>query len=140
LIIPNIQTLDMKKTFAILVIAVCLSACYYDNFEELYPGAGLDDSCDTSGTISFAGKVQPILNQNCGTSQSGCHAPGASGFWDLSGYAGTAAANADGVLLPSIKHEAGAQPMPKVGSGSIKMNDCNIAIIEKWIVQGANNN
>lgn len=125
------------KYLLIMICLITLSACYYDNFEELYPGAGLSDTCDTAGTISFATKVLPIMTGNCGSSQSNCHG-GTSplGFYQLSNHSGVKAANDDGILLPSINHTGGS-PMPK---NAAKMNDCNIKTIEKWVAQGALNN
>jgi hypothetical protein len=43
----------------------------------------------------------------------------------------------NGSLLGSITHQGGYSPMPK---GSAKLEDCPIAVIQKWIEMGAPNN
>jgi hypothetical protein len=128
--------LSKKIILLCFVIIGGFSSCYYDNFAELNPGAGLSGCTDTAGTITFATKVLPIMQQNCGTSNPGCHQNNAStGFYDLNNKAGVDVAIADGKFLGSIKHEAGASAMPKTGG---KLDDCSIAVIEKWINTGAN--
>ncbi len=117
----------------LLVLASGLSACYYDNFSELNPGLGLN-GCDTTGTISFTAKVLPIMNSYCGTGDVSCHKDNSSsGFYILNTKAGVDVAIADGKFLGAIKHDGSAIAMPKNGG---KLDDCSIAIIEKWINTG----
>ncbi len=126
----------MKKIFYIIFILTSItviSSCYYDNFEEINPGAGL--TCDTSITVSFATNILPIMQSNCGTNNSACHNASGAGFYQLDNIAGIDAAIADGKFIESIKHENGVSRMPK---NSPKMDDCNIALIDKWLSTGKN--
>jgi hypothetical protein len=126
----------MKKIFYIIFILTgitVISSCYYDNFEEINPGARL--TCDTSITVSFATNILPIMQSNCGTNNSACHNANGAGFWQLDNVAGIDAAIADGVFIESIKHIGTVSRMPK---NSPKMDDCNIALIDKWLSTGKN--
>lgn len=125
----------MKKIILLgLVIISGLSACYYDNFEEINPGLGLNGCTDTAGTISFTAKVMPIMNANCGTGDNTCHqSNSSSGFYVLNTKAGVEVAIADGKYIESIRHDVGAIAMPKNGG---KLDACSIAVIEKWIATG----
>ena len=114
-------------------VAIFIASCYYDNFEEVYPGAGLTNTCDTAGTMTYNLNAKKIFDENCGTSQSGCHSANSSSGYNLSDYAGSVATANTGLLLGSIRHENGYSAMPK---NLPKMNDCNIVVIEKWVSQG----
>ena len=48
-----------------------LSSCYYDKEELLYHGANNGPCIDTAGTISYAQKVAPMLQQYCYSCHSG---------------------------------------------------------------------
>jgi mono/diheme cytochrome c family protein len=92
-------------------------------------------SCDTTGVMSYASRVKPILQNNC----YGCHSGTASsgGGIVLSDYNNLKTSVDNGTLLGSIEQLDGYSAMPKGGS---KMSNCNIAIIRKWIAAGAPNN
>ena len=68
----------MNKLVSLLIV-ISLSACYYDNEEELYPN--LD--CTTK-TISFSSDISPIINTKCAT--TGCHVQGGSGSGIFENY------------------------------------------------------
>ncbi len=125
----------MKRIILIgFVLISGLSACYYDNFEELNPGLGLAGCTDTTGAISFTAKVLPIMTAYCGTNDATCHLNNSStGFYILNTKAGVEVAIADGNFLNSINHVSGASAMPKNGG---KLDACSIAVIEKWIATG----
>lgn len=130
----------LKRTGGLITVVLLLfSSCYYDTVEELDPNFGLNTTCDTAGTISFSAKVQPILTTFCGTSGNAapaCHGQNASSGIPLVSYADVVN-SAAGSLMDAINHSNGASPMPKGGG---KLDDCRIAIIQKWIDQGAENN
>jgi mono/diheme cytochrome c family protein len=115
-----------------LFVVVGLTACYYDKEELLY---GAPAPCtDTTGTISYAAKVVPILQANC----YGCHSGSApSGGQAMGTYTADKTMAQNGKLLGVISHANGFSPMPKGGS---KLSNCNIAVVRKWIEAGAPNN
>jgi mono/diheme cytochrome c family protein len=125
----------MRKYHAwILIPAILfglLQGCYYDKKETLYPAPAGSTNCDTT-SVTYSGKVQPILATSC----VGCHNSGnAQGGYDLSSHTGVS--NSSARLLGSIKHSSGFSAMPK---NAPKLGDCQILIIEKWLANGAPNN
>lgn len=81
--------------------------------------------CDTSNVV-YEGIVSQILNANCATPS--CHSGDPAGGFSLDTYE-SAKENMD-FAMPSIRHDADAQPMPKYGS---KLDTCLINILQKWI-------
>lgn len=89
--------------------------------------------CDTS-SATFSKTVQPIFTSWC----IGCHKPSNLGAGiDLTTYAGIVASQNNNSLLGSIEHMSGFSQMPK---NTNKLSDCDIAIIKKWLREGAINN
>lgn len=92
-------------------------------------------TCDTTGVMSYASRIKPILQNNC----NGCHggtAQSGAGII-LSDYNNVKTSVDNGTLLGSIEQLSGYSAMPKGGN---KMSNCNIAVIRKWIAAGAPNN
>jgi hypothetical protein len=88
--------------------------------------------CDTV-TLTFANDILAIFDNNCNACHSGSTT---NGGYDLSAYVGIKRA-LDSNLLPGvIEHASGYKAMPP----SIKLNDCDISKIKRWILNGAPNN
>ncbi len=81
---------------------------------------------------SYQTNILPLLKTNC----IGCHGAGNTTGINLSSFAGVRNASLSGKLNGTITHTAGFSPMPK---NSAKLPACNIAQIQKWISNGANN-
>jgi mono/diheme cytochrome c family protein len=123
--------LHLRKILATFLFGIAVSSCYYDKESVLYPAQA---SCNTPATVSYGQQVLPILQQSC----YGCHsgtAPG--GNIAMGTYAADNAIAINGKLYGSISWSPGFQPMP-LGAG--KLSACNIALIKKWIDNGAPNN
>lgn len=123
-----------QNRYVLLLICglVSLTACYYDKEDLLY-GPSLPCT-DSTGTISYASKVVPILQSSC----YGCHSGATpSGGQAMGTYTTDKAMAANGKLIGTITHATGFSPMPKGGS---KLSACNIAVIQKWVTAGAPNN
>lgn len=89
--------------------------------------------CDSS-SFTYAADVRPILDIYC----VGCHnGPNPQGNKELVTYDGVKKFAQDGRLLGSMVHEVGIVAMPYKTD---KMPDCEIAIVRKWIEDGAQNN
>lgn len=123
----------MKSAAAVLLGSVLFGSCYYDKSDLLYPNSG-NTLCDTTGTISYAQKVQPLLSSQCYS----CHtSAGGSGGINMATYANDRAIAVNGKLYGSISHAAGFSAMPK---GGLQFSACQLATIKKWIDAGAPNN
>jgi mono/diheme cytochrome c family protein len=114
----------------LLFSAISLESCYYDNEEFLY---GKGSACDTSN-VRYNVQVRAILQSNC----TGCHNINLSnGMVRLDEHALVQARANDGSLMGSIRHNAPYVAMPPSGT---KLSNCDIAILQAWINQGAPNN
>jgi hypothetical protein len=126
----------MKIILSVLIIIVCmvsLSSCYYDKEELLY-GSSNTPCTDTTGTVSYAQKVIPVLQQYCYSCHSGSFP---SGNIAMGTYAADKAIAQNGKLYGTISHSSGYVAMPQ---GMPKLGNCQIAVIKKWIDSGIPNN
>jgi cytochrome c5 len=127
----------MKKLLVPVTVMVAiiagLTGCYYDKAEILYPAGS--STCDTTAASTFNGSVLPILNNNC----KSCHgAPAVAGAGIiLDSYAGVKAQVDNGKLMGDLNQTAGFNAMPLGGS---KLSACDLAIVQRWINAGAQNN
>ncbi len=95
-----------------------------------------NNSCDKCDTIDFkySTAIKAIMQNKC----QGCHNPASlGGGVDLSTYNGVKASALTGKLYGSVIWSAGISAMPK---GGIKLPDCEITQIRKWIDAGSQNN
>ncbi len=107
----------------------------------LLTGCGSDDD-DMATKVSYKSDIKPIFDVNC----AGCHNTGGiakNSNVFLTNYSETKLAvgltrNGKNLLLGSIKHEAGINPMPP--SPAPKLSAVNINKIEDWIKAGAPDN
>lgn len=126
----------MKKIFIAFVLfsmGLVLYSCYYDKEDLLYGGSNVPCT-DTAGTVSYASKVVPLLQQNCYSCHTGSFP---SGNITMGTYTTDKAIATNGKLYGSISYASGYSPMPKGGS---KFNNCQLALIKKWIDSGCPNN
>jgi hypothetical protein len=115
------------------LLVVILYSCTKVNEEELALDAERQKLCDLD-SVHFTEHVLPIISSKC----MPCHDnTQASGGLTLVTYDDISFLALDGILLKSIKHEAGATPMPQ---GDEQLHECYISAIEKWTAQGALNN
>ncbi len=117
----------------IICVIMLVTACYYDSEEYLYPQLG--NPCDTAN-VTFSLSVKPLLQSYC----YGCHSNSTSslgGNIRLEDYADVKIRADDGSLYGSISHSGGFSTMPL---GAAKLQDCKIALVQKWIDTGAPNN
>ncbi|MCB0618317.1 MAG: hypothetical protein KDC43_02580 [Saprospiraceae bacterium] len=122
----------MKMRFGLLaLIPLLLTACYYDNKEDLYQFANL--ACEFTD-VSYQADVLPVLEANCLV----CHNQGLqSGNVNLDGIANVRIQANNGRLYGSLNHDNGYAPMP---SASQQIGDCDLQKIKFWIDAGAPEN
>jgi mono/diheme cytochrome c family protein len=124
----------MKRILiAAFAVAATLSGCYYDNMEELYPALIINNTCDSTITPTYSGKIAEIMNNNCVS----CHNAGSGNPYVLDNYQGMAAVAASGQLVGSVYQQPGFQAMPGAGP---PLDDCQKALIRKWVEAGYPNN
>ncbi|HMU47774.1 MAG TPA: hypothetical protein PKC72_15490 [Chitinophagaceae bacterium] len=127
----------MKIFISLLISAIVLafiSSCYFDKEDLLYGGANNAGCADTTGSVSYAQKVVPVLQQYCYS----CHTGGfPSGGILMGTYNADKTIAVNGKLYGSINHSSGYSPMPK---GMPKLSNCQIIMIKKWIDTGMLNN
>ncbi len=132
--------MKFRLTIFFIAATAILSGCYYDNVDELYP---VITKCDTTGTVSFANDISPIMLHSCGSSDLACHngASSQSGY-GLGNYDDVKFTIDDsGDFLETITHSTSISAslwMPK-GSSS-KIDDCSIQKITAWLNRGTLNN
>lgn len=89
-------------------------------------------TCDTSGTVTFSGHVASIISTNC----EGCHnATTSFGNVSLETYDQIKTIADNGALMHSLLATGGYSIMPTSGP----LSDCEIAKIQKWVDNGAQN-
>ena len=113
----------------VIIIALFLASCYYDNEEALYPA--LSTSCDTTN-VTYSGTIAPLLSSNCTI----CHSGGTpSGSVTLTSYSGVQSVAASGMLMNALKGN-GVPLMPPSGV----LSACKKSQVQVWINKGMLNN
>lgn len=123
--IKHSKTLILFTGFLILS-ALFLGSCYYDNEEDLYPNI---PPCDTAN-VKYSETVAPVMANHC----NGCHGgsfPAAGIRTDT--YEGLSVVAANGRLWGSINHQQGFSFMPK---DAPKLSACDLAKIRMWLDEG----
>lgn len=125
----------MKKLIAILSVAATgvFTGCYNDNMDDVYPGAGLFQPCDTMTVISYQQDIVPIIQNNCIACHSGA---GANADVHLDSYQGVYDVANVGLFTGVTWHEATYTPMPP----NYQLDSCSLVQIKKWVLAGAPNN
>lgn len=121
----------MKKIITITAItALALFSCKKEKSEE-------PEETPDPVSFKFAADVQPIFNQSCGTGTF-CHSTSNAADSKVFETHAGASAVPNSTILGALKHESGFEAMPKntSGSGSTKLSNDKIAIIEAWINGG----
>ena len=111
-----------------------LSKAKTDSIFSWIKKGGLNEQCnsicDTTGNITYASQIQPIVDLNC----VGCHgANNPSGGITLLTAANLQPVATSGKLMPSIKR-TGLKVMPP----TFALTKCEVRDFELWITQGYN--
>lgn len=123
----------LNNLIAITGLVFLLSRCVNDKTTEITP--------TVKSNVSFQLDIQPILNQECIM----CHSPMMGRDPNLqSGFAYNSLMSGDGITpgdsegseLMEMLHGGGDNPMPP----GYKISPTKIALIAKWIDEGAKNN
>jgi hypothetical protein len=131
--LPSINRMIRNGFFSILFI-ICLTTCYYDNEENLYPQLG--QNCDLTN-VTYTLTVKPILQSYCLSCHSTAAASASGGGIRLENYTDLKTYVTNGKLYGSVSHAAGYSAMPK-GGGTL--DNCSLIKLKKWIDDGSLNN
>jgi hypothetical protein len=131
--LPSINRMIRNGFFSILFI-ICLTTCYYDNEENLYPQLG--QNCDLTN-VTYTLTVKPILQSYCLSCHSNAAASASGGGIRLENYTDLKTYVTNGKLYGSVSHAAGYSAMPK-GGGTL--DNCSLIKLKKWIDDGSLNN
>ena len=120
----------MKNAVLVLLIIAGITACYYDNEENLYPA--LNNFCDTTG-LTFTGKVLPVFRTNCYSCHSAADFAASGGNINLEDFNNLKQIALSGTLMGVLTHDPRFSPMPKGGN---KLDTCSISKVKIWIDKG----
>lgn len=125
----------LHQVLWVVSVAVGLLALSHCNPDDTPPPEPVDSLLLDSTPVSYGEDVLKVLNSgNC----LGCHSDDTKqGNLSLEGYENFKKAADDETLLRAIKHQSGAVPMPLDRD---KLSAEKIAVIERWIIQGAKEN
>ncbi len=120
------------KPLIMIFLGLSVTSCYYDELPA--------EVVIIPEEVSYIDDIQPIFNQSC----IGCHKPGsvepdltvANSYNILINDGYVIPENASGSSLYQSLIGNGAPLMPPNGA----LSDGKIALVEKWITQGALNN
>ena len=88
--------------------------------------------CDTMN-VGYAARIAPIIELNC----RGCHSGGSpAGGVPLTNFSEVKASADNGSLMGTLLASGNFNIMPPAGP----LSDCDIATVQAWIDQGAQNN
>jgi hypothetical protein len=117
--------------FVTVMLLLTNTSCSYDKEDLLYN----DAICNTPpSSASYTTDVLPILRQNCYRCHADANPPGGI---QMGTYTDEKSIALSGKMYGAISHKPGFLPMP---FGESKLPACTIAIIKKWIDDGAPNN
>ena len=89
-------------------------------------------NCDT-GNFTYSMAILPLMQTYCVGCHNSASAPGGS----LMDYTSVMNAAVYGRMIGNIAHEPGYNPMPSV---TLKLSDCQVTQVKKWVAAGALNN
>ncbi|MEM9985978.1 MAG: hypothetical protein AAF804_12880 [Bacteroidota bacterium] len=120
------------RLLLLLSLTLALTACVYNNEEELYPIP--PEACDTLA-VSYQATIIPLFTiHECIACHQGATPNGNVG---MDSYEKVKVLADNGMLYGTIAHLPGFSPMPK---DEPQLLDCEIRQIKAWIDQGALNN
>jgi hypothetical protein len=89
-------------------------------------------NCDSTN-YTYSGAIAPMISTYC----LGCHNSAGAQGGSLADYTSVRNAAVTGRMLGDIRHLTGYNAMPL---GGIKLSDCQINQVAKWVADGAPNN
>ncbi len=95
-------------------------------------GGDCTGGCDSSN-FTYSGAIAPMMATYC----VGCHNNASVKGGSMSDYNNVKTQAVSGKLIGNIQHLPGFVPMPSAG---LKLSDCQIAQVTKWVAAGALNN
>ncbi|MDQ2769820.1 MAG: cytochrome c [Bacteroidota bacterium] len=126
---PWRRCLGRAGALAALALALSGGGCTYSHGSE--PGP-----CNDPTPSTYAAVIAPIVAQNCLACHGSTVYQTLGGGNDYSSYQSFTRLSA-AYLMSSVRHEPGADPMPK---GGTQLSDCDLARLQAWVDAGRPNN
>lgn len=125
----------MKKTksvfITLIITQICLNSCTKEvGYPEPNKKASTATTCDSS-IVTYSNFVSIVMSNNC--TLSGCHNVGSS--FDLTTYNNVKLKVDDGTFYERVFVQKDMPP--SYLSGAIKLDDCTMGKLKKWINNGA---
>lgn len=117
-----------RSRILLLLMVVPMVGCYYDNEEELYPGACVVGDATAPGY--WTSTVEPLIQTRCAI--PGCHVPGGTGPGDFTQYANVKARVDDQAFQQQVLIQ---KTMPTTGP----LPACDLQKLQAWVDAGAPN-
>jgi hypothetical protein len=133
--------LRLSFSCCLVVFALLIHSCEYNNFEEMNPVPV--DSCSVPDTVSYSLHIAPLFNSSCGTADNNCHMDNNATGYGLGNYADVITTFDDEGLVNVIKrlnHDPSLDPAKWMPKDAPKLIQCEIDKIRRWIDQGRQDN
>jgi len=130
----NYRFASRGTVLLVMALLACLSGCYYDHANLVYPQSTSNTGCNVTG-VTYSTNVVGILRPNCYNCHSGNAAAG--GGIALDTYAGLKIYVTNGQLMNSLNHTGNIPAMPL---NSPQLSSCQLQTIQAWITNGTPNN
>lgn len=120
----------MPRTFpiALLLVGIAHTGCYYNNEEELYPGACHVGDATLPGY--WASTIEPLIQTRCAI--PACHVADGDGPGDFTQYINVKTAVDEGLFQQQVTIQ---RTMPPTGA----LPACDLQQVQAWVDAGAPN-
>jgi hypothetical protein len=127
----NKHLYTMRYIFALILLLICTTGCYYDHADLVYPQS---TTCNVT-SVTYSSTVTGILSPSCYSCHGGTASAGAGIKLDT--YTSLKVYISNGQLMNSISHTGTIPGMPLNAS---QLSSCDITTIQTWINNGTPNN
>jgi hypothetical protein len=122
----------IKISIAVMLVflIITVNSCEKNNALP----APVPTGCDTAN-LTYTNSMQLLININCGSYNTGCHAPGVSDHGDFSNYASLQRYATGGEQSFFYRYIFIQKKMPE--SPELPLDACTSAKFKAWILAGA---
>jgi hypothetical protein len=126
----SLLRLKVVLGYILLVFIITINSCE-KNIAQPIP---IPSGCDTNN-LTYTNAIQIIININCGSMNTSCHAPGVSGRGDFSNYASLQHYATGGEKSLFYRYVYVQKKMPI--APELPLDACTSVQLKAWIMDGA---